>query len=160
MSLRTRTIQWEDPQIGASKAQQMSGLEYLEAIRAGEIPAAPISQLVEMGFESLENGKVVFTFQPAEYYYNPIGSVHGGVIATLLDSAMGCAVHSTLPAGKGYTTLEFKINYLKSVTQATPLLYAVGLVLNKGSRTALVEAKLQDAEGKVYAQALGTCLML
>src|SRR5215213_5019033 len=94
---RTRTVSWEDPRALAEAGRGLSGLEYLQKIIAGELPRPPISELLN--------------FEPAEYHYNPIGVVHGGLAATLLDSAMGCAIHSTLPAGAGYMTLEVKVNY-------------------------------------------------
>jgi acyl-coenzyme A thioesterase PaaI-like protein len=109
---RTRTFNWEDPKIGAAASQQLSGFEYLSAIAKGELPQSPI--FVTKGFESIElvEGKVSFFMRSQEFHYNPIGVVHGGVISTILDSAMGCTVHSVLPAGVGYITLELKVNFL------------------------------------------------
>ena len=105
-------------------------------------------------------GKVTFFLQPEEYHYNPIGSVHGGVIATLLDSAVGCAVHSTLPAGVWYTTLEIKVSYIKAVTAKTGLLRCEGTVLSAGRQVATAEGRLIDSQGKLYAHATTTCLIL
>jgi acyl-coenzyme A thioesterase PaaI-like protein len=109
--LRTRIITWDDPAQIAQVGWTMRGLDYLKAMQAGEIPPPPIAILMDMRIEEVGEGRVVFAAQPAEYHYNPLGTVHGGLAATLLDSALGCAVHSTLPAGTSYTTLEIKINY-------------------------------------------------
>lgn len=157
---RTRTIEWDDPLAGAKRGMQMSGLEYMRAMLAGEIPRPPIAW--SLGFElgEVDEGRAVFTLQPAEYHYNPIGMVHGGVAATLMDSAMGCAVHSLLPAGVGYTTLELKLNYLRPMTRDTGPVRAEGRVLHAGSRTALAEARLVDAAGKLLAHATSTCMIL
>jgi len=112
-------------------------------------------QLVE-----LEEGRAVFAVDPAEYHYNPIGVVHGGLAATLLDSAMGCAVHSMLPAGTGYTTLELKVNFIRAMTAETGRVRAEGKLIHLGSRTATAEGRVIDESGKLYAQATTTCLIL
>ena len=116
---RTRTISWEDPRALSEAGKDLSGLEYLRKIVAGELPRPPIGELMNFNITELSEGRAVFTIEPAEYHYNPIGIVHGGLAATLLDSAMGCAVHSTLPAGGGYTTLEIKVNYIRPMTAET-----------------------------------------
>jgi len=157
---RTRTIEWDDPMIGARRGMQMSGLEYMRAIVAGEIPGPPIARSLDFLLAEVEEGRAVFTLTPSEFHYNPIGVVHGGVAATLLDSAMGCAVHSLLPAGTGYTTLELKVNFLRPVTRDTGPMRAEATVLHPGSRTALAEARLVDAAGKLLAHATSTCLIL
>jgi uncharacterized protein (TIGR00369 family) len=157
---RTRTITWQDPMEGAAKAMHMSGLEYLQAMGEGKIPPPPILHTLDLQIGELEKGKVVFTFVPQEFHYNPIGAVHGGVITAILDSAMGCTLHSILPAGTGYTTLELKVNFLRGITVKTGVLKAVGKVINSGSRTALVEAQLVDDASKVYAHAVSTCMIL
>jgi uncharacterized protein (TIGR00369 family) len=157
---RTRTIEWEDPTVGALRGREMSGLEYMRAIVAGEIPPPPIASTLGFGLAQVDEGRAVFTLQPAEFHYNPIGMVHGGVAATLLDSAMGCAVHSLLPAGVGYTTLELKVNFLRAMTRDTGPVRAEATVLHAGSRTALAEARLLDATGKLLAHATSTCLIL
>ena len=157
---RTRTIEWDDPMIGARRGMELSGLEYMRAIVAGEIPRPPIAWSLDFLLAEVEEGRAVFTLTPSEFHYNPIGVVHGGVAATLLDSAMGCAVHSLLPAGTGYTTLELKVNYLRPMTRDTGPVRAEGKVLHAGSRTALAEARLVDAAGKLLAHATSTCLIL
>ena len=107
----------------------------------------------------LEEGRAVFTVEPAEYHYNPIGVVHGGVAATLLDSAMGCAVHSVLPAGAGYTTLEIKVNYVRAMTSETGEVRCEARVVHVGGRTATAEGRITDAGGKLYAHGTATCML-
>ncbi len=157
---RTRTITWEDPTIGAKKGRTMSGLDYLRAIKNGEIPPPPIAVLVNMDVAEVEEGRIVFTAEPAEYHYNPIGSVHGGLAATLLDSALGCAIHTMLPAGVGYTTLEIKVNYLRPMTLNTGTVYCEAKVIHIGGRIATSEARVTDAAGKLYAHGTTTCIIL
>jgi|APFre7841882724_1041349.scaffolds.fasta_scaffold35226_2 uncharacterized protein (TIGR00369 family) len=156
---RTRTFTWSDPMIGAKAALTMSGLDYLRGMGKGDFPPPPIVDLVDFRFLNVEEGRIVFGFTPAEYHYNPIGSVHGGVISTLLDSALSCAVHSTLPAGTGYTTLEIKVNYVRAVTAKTGPMRCEGKVIHRGSNVATSGAFLTDAEGKLYAHASGTCMI-
>jgi uncharacterized protein (TIGR00369 family) len=159
-STRTRTVTWEDPMETVAAAAGMSGREYLEAIRDGVLPRPPIAEL--MGFEGLEgdDGRAVFSVTPAEYHYNPIGVVHGGLAATLLDSAMGCAVHSTLPAGTGYTTLEVKVNFARPMTRETGRVLAEANVVHRGGRTATAEGRVvSEADGKLLAHGTTTCLI-
>jgi uncharacterized protein (TIGR00369 family) len=157
---RTRTVSWDDPLIAAQAAPTMAGLEYLQALERGELPAPPMMVLLNMGLQDAEPGRVVFSVEPAEYHYNPIGTVHGGLAATLCDSAMGCAIHTTLPAGVGYTTLELKINFVRPLTVATGLVLCEGKVINVGGRVATAEARVTDREGKLYAHATTTCLIM
>jgi uncharacterized protein (TIGR00369 family) len=117
-------------------------------------------ELLGMRIAEVEEGRVVFALDPAEYHYNPMGSVHGGILATLLDSAMGSAVQSLAPAGVGYTTLEFKVNFVRSVTEVTGTVYAEGRIIHRGKRTAIAEGRLVDATGTLYANATTTCLLL
>lgn len=157
---RTRTFSWQDPMVGAKAGVSMSGLEYLQAIGRGEIAIPPIMALMNIdGFE-VEAGRVVFSVVPAEYHYNPIGIVHGGLGCTLADSAMACAIHSTLPAGVGYTTLELKINFVRPLTIATGRVFCEGKVIHAGNRVATAEARLTDEADKLYAHATTTCLVL
>lgn len=156
---RTRTVRWQDTAIGLSKIKQMSGLDYLRAMLAGEIPAPPIAVLMGFGVSEVSEGSIIFTAEAAEYLYNPLGSVHGGATATLMDSAMGCAVQSTLPAGVGYTTLELKVNYLRPITSRTGLVYCEGKVIYVGGRIATAEARVTDEEGKLYAHGTTTCMI-
>jgi uncharacterized protein (TIGR00369 family) len=126
----------------------------------GELPYPPMMALMNMGVQEAEEGRVVFTVEPAEYHYNPIGTVHGGLASTLCDSAMGCAVHSMLPAGVGYTTLELKVNFVRPLTAATGLVVCEGKVINVGGRVATAEARVTDQAGKLYAHASTTCLIM
>jgi uncharacterized protein (TIGR00369 family) len=116
--------------------------------------------LLGMWIEELSEGHAVFAVEPAEYHYNPIGTVHGGLAATLLDSALGCAIHSMLPAGTGYTTLQLNVNYLRPITDKTGVVYSTGNVIQVGGRVATAEGRLTDADGKLYAHATTTCIIL
>jgi len=157
--IRSRTISWQDPMIGAKLAATMPGLDYLRAMIAGEIPPPPIIALMDMELVSAEPGVVTFSCEPNESHYNPIGTVHGGFVCTVLDSVAGCAVHSTLPVGMGYTSLEIKVNYLRAVSTTTGPLTAVGKVVKPGSRVAFAEATVTDAEGRLVATATSTLLV-
>lgn len=157
---RTRTFSWEDPAALFERSKGLAGIDYLRAIVAGELPPPPIAQLMNMSITEASEGRVVFTSQPAEYHYNPIGSVHGGFAATLLDSAMGCTVSSVLPAGVGYTTLELKVNYVRAMTHKTGIVECAGSIIHLGRQIVTAEAHITDAAGKLYAHATTTCLIL
>jgi uncharacterized protein (TIGR00369 family) len=157
---RSRTYTWEDPMPSAEAGRSMSGIEYLRAIRDGRIPAPPFALTLDMRLVAVEEGHALFECEPAEYHYNPIGVVHGGLAATLLDSAMGCAVQSLLPAGTGYTTLEIKVNFVRALTSTTGTVRAEGWIVNQGRRVAVAEARITDAAGKLYAHGTTTCLIL
>lgn len=157
---RTLTVTWQDPMPLAQAARTMSGLDFLRGVRDGRLPPAPIQQLIGMKLAEIEAGRAVWELLPAEQHYNPIGVAHAGIAATLLDSAMACAVHSTLPPGKGYTTLEFKINLVRGVTMKAGALRATGKVVHGGKSTATAEARLEDASGALYAHASTTCIIL
>ena len=156
---RTRVIKWEDPLIGAKAGQIMSGLEYLQAMARGDLPPPPIAALLNFEFVSVEQGRVVFAIEPAEYHYNPLGSVHGGVAATLVDSAMTCAIYTTAPAGMGYTTIELHVNYVRPITLKTGRLRCIGEVIHVGRRMATAQARLLDERDKLYSHASTTCLI-
>lgn len=158
-SARTRTFSWQDPMIGAAAAPTMSGLDYLNAIVRGELPPPPIAMMMNMTIETVEEGRVVFAVEPAEYHYNPIGMVHGGLACTIFDSAMGCAIHTMLPAGTGYSTLEIKVNFLRPLSLKTGRVYCEGKTIHVGRTTALAEARLLDAAGKLYGHATTTCMI-
>ena len=145
---------------GAAGAAGHTGLEYLQLIAAGELPAAPIAQTLDMRLQSIERGRAVFEFEPAEFHYNPIGSVHGGVYATLLDSATGCAVHSMLPADVGYTSIDLTVKFVGAMRAGAGLITATGTVDHFGRRTALARAELTDAKGRLFATAISSCLIL
>ncbi len=156
---RTRTITWEDPTHAVETGKTMSGIQYLKALQAGELPPPPIAVLMGMWITEVDEGRVVFAAEPAEYHYNPLGTVHGGMAATLLDSAVGCAVQSALPAGTGYTTLELKVNYLRPLTSRTGVIHCEGKVIHVGGRIATAEGKVTDASGALYAHATTTCML-
>jgi uncharacterized protein (TIGR00369 family) len=156
---RSKTVTWFDPMVGAAQGLRMPGLDYLTAIRDGELPPAPISGLMDFGVSEVEPGRVTFTCRPDESAYNPIGVVHGGLVCTLLDSVCACAVHSTLPAGKGYTSIEIKVSYLKAVTSRSGLLTATGTLVRAGSRVAFSEGVVTDESGTPVATATCTCLV-
>jgi uncharacterized protein (TIGR00369 family) len=137
----------------------MSGLDFVRAIFARQLPEPPIMQTVEPFDCSAEPGEVVIHSVPGLRHYNPIGSVHGGYAAILLDSAMGLAVHSTLPAGTGYTTLEFKISFVRGMSQDIGVVRTEGRTLNVGRRVATAEARITDAKGRLLAHATTTCLV-
>jgi uncharacterized protein (TIGR00369 family) len=157
---RSRTYTWQDPAPGAAVGRRMSGIEYLYAIRDGRVPAPPFAMTLDMRLVEVEEGRAVFECEPAEYHYNPLGVVHGGLAATLLDSAMGCAVHSLLPVGVSFTTLEIKVNYLRALTSETGTVRAEGWIVNLGGRVAVAEGRVVDAAGKLYAHSTTTCLIL
>ncbi len=148
-----------DPRATAAAGLQLSGMEYIQAIFAGDLPAPPISALMGFRGGSAEPGRAVFEMEPGPQHYNPIGSVHGGVALTLLDSAMGCAVHTLLEAGVGYTTLEVKTNFVRPITADTGLIRCEGVVIHRGSRIATAEGKLTDAAGRLLAHGTTTCLI-
>jgi uncharacterized protein (TIGR00369 family) len=137
----------------------MDGLTLFDEIRAGRLPAPPLAKVLGFWIDEVEAGRVVFAYEPVIDHYNPIGSVHGGIAATLLDSVMGCSVHTQLKAGIGYTTVEIKINYVRAMTDKTGRVRAEGNVINLGSRIATAEGRLTDAAGKLLAHGTTTCLL-
>ncbi|HEX6529610.1 MAG TPA: PaaI family thioesterase [Burkholderiales bacterium] len=157
---RTRSVTWEDPAALAESGRSMAGIDFLRAIRDRRLPAPPIAELLGFQLAEVEPGHAVFEVVPGEQHYNPIGVVHGGLAMTLLDSAMGCAVQTQMPAGGGYTTLEAKTNLVRPITGTTGKLRAIGKVVHLGKRIATAEARLEDAAGKLYAHATSTCIVL
>ena len=157
-SARIRVVTWADP-AGMAGAVGMTGLEVVSAIAEGRLPSPPIASLV--GFDRLDvrEGEVTLTLSPAELHYNPLGTVHGGVISTLLDTVAGCAVHTTLPVGAAYTSLDLAVKFLRPVTVRTGDVTAIGSVVHRGKRTALAQAVLSDAEGTLLATATSTCII-
>jgi len=155
---KERTFHWQTPSSQASA--QMSGIDFLQAMLDGKLPASPLVYTLDFKAETFEEGTAIFSFIPQEFHYNPIGTVHGGVISSILDSAMGCSLHSLLPAATTYTTLELKVNFIKGVTIAAGKLTATGRVIHAGNRTAVLEAQLTGADGKLYAHATSTCMII
>jgi uncharacterized protein (TIGR00369 family) len=156
---RSRTFSWTDPALHASLAGRKNGLELLQAMARGELPAPPIMHLVDMAGIEAEEGSVTVYLDPQEFHYNPLGTMHGGVVSTLLDTAAACSVHSTLPAGVGYTSLDLTVKFLRPVTVSTGRLTCTGTVLQRGRRTALAEARLTDPQGRLIAHATSSCLI-
>jgi uncharacterized protein (TIGR00369 family) len=142
-----------------AKAANLSGLQVFEAIFAGDLPSPPIGETLDFIPIQMEPGVAIFQGRPMLRHYNPLGTVHGGWMCTLLDSAVGCAVHTTLPAGKGYTTLEIKVNMVRPLTDAVPLVRAEGKVIHAGKQVATAEGRIVGPDGKIYAHATTTCLI-
>jgi uncharacterized protein (TIGR00369 family) len=158
-SIRTRTFSWTDPTVALAAMRTENGLSYLKQAMAGVYPAPPIAHLMNLRLLDVERGRVVFGTTPEEYHYNPLGIVHGGLAATLLDSAMGCCVHTCLEAGDRYTTLELKVNYLKALTLETGPVRGIATLVSMSRTVALVEARLVDADDALYAHATSICLI-
>ncbi|MEO8450618.1 MAG: PaaI family thioesterase [Gemmatimonadota bacterium] len=159
MTIRSLTTTWEDPMPGARAAQELAGVDFLRKLAAGDFSPAPFARLLGATIESVEPGRVTFAMVPGEQHYNPIGVVHGGLLATLLDSAMGCAVQSKLPAGSTWTTVELHTNFVRPVVMTTGKIVAEGTVLHAGSRVSTAEGRIVDGSGKLYAHATTTCLV-
>jgi uncharacterized protein (TIGR00369 family) len=159
-SERTRTYSWHDPLTLVKDAQGRSGLEVMRAIVDGTFPKPPIADTLDYELVEVGEGLAVFEVTPKEFHYNPIGLVHGGLAATLLDSAMGCAIHTTLPASAVYSTIELKVNYIRALTLTTGKVRAEGRVIHVGGRTGVAEARLTGADGKLYAHGTTTCLII
>ena len=157
---RERTYSWGDPSVSAEAARTSAGIEVLEAMTRGELPAPPVIATLGFSLDTVEPGRVVFSFAPEEFHYNPIGSVHGGVYATLLDSATGCAVHSMLPAGVGYTSLDLTVKFLRAITVDTGRVRCTGTVTHLGGRTALAEARLVNDADRLLATAISSILVI
>ena len=158
---RTRSFSWEDPAATAATGSKLTGLQYMKAISQGTMPAPPVARL--LGFELLEAepGRAVFAVRPAEWMYNPIGSVHGGIAATILDSCMGCAVHTTLEAGVGYTTTDLQVRYIRAMSVATGRVLAEGRVMHGGKRTATAEGRLfAESDETLIAHGTTGCIIL
>ncbi|MEU3854288.1 PaaI family thioesterase [Streptomyces sp. NPDC029554] len=156
---RSRTFDWEDPRVSAGAVAQHSGLAFLREILDGRLPAPPLARALGFTLEEAEHGRAVFALVPGEEHYNPIGSVHGGVYATLLDSAAGCAVQSALPLGTAYTSIDLNVKFLRPVTVDSGKIRAVGTILNLGRRTALAQAELRDSDDRLLAHATSSCML-
>ena len=157
--VRRREVTWQDPLVSAALARDLSGLDYLLGIAEGRFPPPPIAALLGMSILSVAPGQVTFGLDVGEHLYNPIGSVHGGVFCTLLDSAMGCSVHASLDRGQAYTTLELKVNIVKALTLNTPSVTATGQVISAGRRVATASGQITGPDGTLYAHATTTCLV-
>jgi len=160
MTTKSRTYSYQPIENNTQKAKSLTGLEYLQSMMKGELASAPAVSSLGMYGTYCEYGKAEFAFIPEDYHYNAVGSVHGGVISTLLDTAMGCTLMTTLDAQTTFTTLELKVNFMKAVTKDNGEMKAVGKIIHAGKTTALVEASLVDENGKIYAHGISTCLKM
>ena len=157
---RTRVLTWQDPLPAAAAGAELAGIEYMRSVAAGSLPPPPIAVLMRIEPVEVEEGRVTFEGEPGEEHYNPIGSVHGGYAATMLDSAIGCAVHTTLPAGAGYSTQTLEAKFVRAITRETGRVRCEAEVLHRGRRQATAEARLYAAgTGKLLAHGTGTCLI-
>lgn len=156
---RTREYSWTNPMDLAEAARGRSGVDFMRAILLGELPPPPIAATLGFEIVSVEEGQVVFTITPGEHLYNPIGVVHGGVAATMLDTVTGCAVHTTLPTGTGYTSLDLSVKYLRPLTADTGPVRGIGRVISRGRRTALAEGELRDAADRLLAHGTSSCMI-
>lgn len=156
---RTRTIEWQDPQLHVEGVAKRTGLEFLHAILAGEIPPAPIGAALGFTLHSAEHGVVCFRGEPAEYQYNPMATVHGGWSSTLLDSAMGSAVMSVLDATEAYTTADLTVHLVRPIFAKTGPVIAEGRIIHRGKRLATADGRLTDQHGKLLAHATTTCVI-
>ncbi len=157
---RTRTYAWDDPFDFLERAMGLTGLEVMQRMVAGQLPQPPIAQTLGFRLVEVEPGRAVFESEPAEFHYNPIGTVHAGLASTLLDSAMGCALVTTLPPATGWTTLELKANFTRAMTVDTGTVRCTGSVVHPGRRVVTTEARLEDGSARLLAHATSTILML
>jgi uncharacterized protein (TIGR00369 family) len=158
---RTRTFSWSDPLATAGAVRDLPGLEAIRMVAAGELPPPPIAELLGMTITLVERGHVTFALEPAEWMYNPIGSVHGGIAATILDSSLGCAVHTTLDAGVAYTTSDLQVRYVRAIGAETGRVLAESTVVHSGRRLATAEGRLYvESSGQLLAHATTSCLIL
>jgi uncharacterized protein (TIGR00369 family) len=160
MSDRTRTYSWDDPFDFIAGALHLTGFEAMQKMAAGELPQPPIGRTLGFRLAEVEHGRAVFEAEPAEYHYNPIGTVHAGLAATLLDSAMGCALVTTLPPATRWTTLELKASFTRAMTVDTGPVRAIGTVVHPGRRVVTTDGRIEDREGRLIAHGTGTILML
>jgi uncharacterized protein (TIGR00369 family) len=159
-SPRTRTVDWDDPGPTLAASRELDGLAYLRALIAGEFPPPPVARLMNFWITHAALGEVVFECEPGEYHYNVLGMVHGGLACTLLDTVIGCAAHTTLPVGVGYTSIDLKVSYLRPIRAASGLLRARGRVVKGGSRVIFSEGVVEDASGTPVATGTGSLLVL
>lgn len=159
-TVRERSYTWADPAVLAAAAQRMDGLDFFAELGGGDFPPPPINATLGMALVEVGDGRAVFELQPEEWHYNPIGSVHGGILATLADSALGCAVHTKLSAGTAYTSLDLTIKFTRAATLDSGLLTCEGRVVSIGRRTATAEAQITDQTGRVIGHAVATCLIM
>jgi uncharacterized protein (TIGR00369 family) len=156
---RSLTIEWDDPAPGAAQIPAVSGLDYVKGLADGTYPPAPIAKLMGFTLAEVEEGRVVFECRPGEQHYNPIGTVHGGLACTLLDSAIGCAAQTTLQPGQGYTSIDISVSYLRPIVAGSGPLRCEGVVTKPGSRVTFAEGRLTDGAGRLVATATSSLLV-
>jgi uncharacterized protein (TIGR00369 family) len=156
---RSKTITWDDPKRSRREARRLSGAEFFDAMRRGKIPEPPFGKLLGIDLFDAGEGRFMMSLQPQEVHYNPMGCVHGGILATLLDSVMSASVHTSLPAGKGYLTTEITVKFLRPVFEVTGEIMAEGRLVSSDGRTALAEGKIVDSLDIVYATATASCFV-
>ena len=157
---RTRLVRWEDPSVTALAAKGRTGLAYLRAIADGTVPPAPIQFTLGFDLSSVEEGQAEFRLTPGEHLCNPMGAVHGGVACTLLDSAMSCAVMSTLDERHGYTTVDLTVHLTRGISPRSGPIRAVGKVVHRGGRIVTAEGRLLDEKERLLAHATTTCMVM
>ena len=158
-SPRIKQVTWHDPLDTARVATTLSGLDFLESIQRGQTPPPPIAALLNFEIVEVQKGRVVFTCTIDESVYNPIGMVHGGLVCTLADTVIGCAVHSTLEAGVGYSSIDLSVSYLRPVSLTSGPLRATGDVTKVGQRVGFAAASITDVNDRVVATATGSCII-
>ena len=156
---RTRTVEWQDPAATAALLKSVSGLDYLRGMAEGRYPLFPVAALIGLGEAHFEDALARVAIDPAEFHANPMNTMHGGILATLLDCVLGPAVLSTLPAGRGHTTLSLEIKFTRAVTLATGRLLAEGRVVTSGRRVMTSEGRVTDRDGRIYATGTSTLLI-
>jgi uncharacterized protein (TIGR00369 family) len=157
---RSKTFRWTDPRSNKPNLREFSGLEYMQGLRDGTIPAPPMAVLINATITRAEPGTVELSCAPGEEHFNPLGTIHGGLACTLLDTAAGCSAHTTLGPGVGYTSIEIKVNYLSAITLKTGIVTATGTVTKAGSRVIFADAAIWDANGQMLASASSSLLVL
>lgn len=157
---RRLTVTWTDPREALPSLAALPGLEYLRGVQRGEIPPPPIAEVFGMRFATVEDGRFAVSCEPREAFFNPLGSVHGGLACTLLDTALACAGHTTLPAGVGYTSVDLQVRYLRAVQPSAGRITATGTVVKRGARVIFTDGELTDDAGTVYATATSSLLVL
>ena len=156
----SRSFSWADPAPAVAAARTMSGLECLRAMLAGDLPNAPMAATLDLALVEAKNGRVVFGGEPGAFMCNPNGTIHGGFAASLIDSATGCAVYSTLEAGYWFTTMNLSVDFLRPLLPTSGGLRCEGRVVHRGRRTAIAEAQvIGGADGKVYGRGQTNCMI-
>ena len=159
MTTRRRTYTWADPSQTAQAGKTMAGIDFLRAMRDGALDQCSFQQTTDYKLIEVEEGRVVFEGRPGEYLLNPLGAIHGGYFAGMLDSALGCAIQSRLPAGHTYTTLEFKLNMVRPLPSDGRVIRAIGEIVHPGRKIATSEAHLEDIDQKLYAHGTCSCMI-